>query len=294
MDKKRILVIGSTSTSLTNFRGDFIKSLINEGYHVYTAACDYSDKTLNILKGYGVTSTLEYKLQRTGLNPFNDIKTIYDIKKLIKDNHIDLVFPYTVKPVIYGSIAANMCNVSVISLITGLGFTFTGLTFKSKVLQRLNEFLYKRSIRKNKAIIFQNNDDKKLFFDRKILTSKNRTEVVSGSGVNLNQFKFKENIKTNKPTSFIIVARLIREKGINLFIDAAKILKKNYPSAEFHVIGPAQTSPSAIKIDELNSLNDSGTLIYHGRQSNILAHLTDRDVFVLPSFYREGVPRSIL
>jgi len=294
MKKKRILVVGSTSSSLINFRGDFIKSLIEEGYNVFTAAGNFQEETLSLLReDYGVTA-LTFRLQRTGLNPFKDLQTISDLKNLIKDNDIDLVFPYTVKPVIYSSIAANSLNVPVISLITGLGFTFTGLTFKSKVLQRLNEFLYKRSIRKNKAVIFQNKDDRQLFFDRKILKDKSKTETVSGSGVNLDRYKFKDNSLSKEHVSFLLTARLIKEKGIGLYIEAAKTLKKKYPNAEFHVIGPAQTSPSAIKVEQLNKLNDEGVLVWHGHQYNIVEHLTNRDVFVLPSYYREGVPRSIL
>jgi len=294
MDKKRILIIGATSTSLTNFRGDFIRCLIKEGFDIYTAASNYSGDTISRLKDFGVVSTFDYTLQRTGLNPFNDLKTIFDLKKIIKENNIDLVFPYTVKPVIYGTFAANMCKVPVISLITGLGFAFTGLTFKAKVLQRLNEFLYKRTIRKNKVVVFQNSDDRNLFLERNILKPKNNTAIVSGSGINLDNFNFRVNNNTTNTISFLIVARLIREKGINLYVDAAKILKKKHPNAEFHVIGPAQNSPSAIKIEELIALNEEGTLIYHGGQSNIPEHLVNRDVFVLPSFYREGVPRSIL
>jgi len=294
MDKKRILVVASVSNSLTNFRGDLIKQLIKEDYEVYTAVDSYSDKVLSVLKTYGVKKTLEYSLQRNGLNPFKDLKTIFNLKKLIKDNKIDLVFPYTVKPVIYSSIAANMCNVPVISLITGLGFTFSGLTLKAKVLQRLNEFLYKISIRKNKIVIFQNNDDRELFFERKILTKKNRTEVVSGSGVNLELFKFRINENTSGTTSFVIVTRLLKEKGIHLYIEAAKFLKKKYPNTEFHIIGSVQQSPSAIKTEELENLHKNKIVIFHGSQSNILEHLTKRDVFVLPSYYREGIPRSIL
>lgn len=291
-NKKKILVVASDSFSLINFRGDFIKSLISEGYEVYTAANSYAEKTISLLKDYGVKDILYYELQRTGLNPFKDLKTIFNLKKLIEENKIDLVFPYTVKPVIYSSLAANMCKVPVVSLITGLGFAFTGLTLKSKILQHLNEFLYKISVRKNKIIVFQNNDDRQLFFDRKILTQKNRTEVVSGSGVNLNQFNFVPH-EDKDVVSFVIVTRLIREKGVQLYLDAAKVLKNKYPNTEFHVIGSVQNSPSAIKTEELSDLNDKGIVVFHGTQSNISEHLAKRDVFVLPSFYREGIPRSI-
>ena len=151
MDKKRILLIASLSGSLINFRGDFIKSLIKNGLQVFAAAPEHPDDTRAELQALGAIP-LEFNLNRTGLNPFKDLRSIRDLKGLIKDNNIDLVFPYTVKPVIYGSIAANKCKVPVISLITGLGYTFTGLSAKARLLQRFNEILYKLSIRKNKVV----------------------------------------------------------------------------------------------------------------------------------------------
>ncbi|TBN06518.1 glycosyltransferase family 1 protein [Hyunsoonleella flava] len=292
-NKKRILIVSSLANSLTNFRGDFIKSLISNGYEVYAGAPGFTPENHKEIEGLGAIP-VAFNLQRTGLNPFVDFKTILELKRIIRNKKIDLVFPYTIKPVIYSSVAANMCKVPVVSLITGLGFTFTGLSLKSKALQKLNEFLYKRSIRKNKVVVFQNVDDKNLFMDRKILTKQNKTEVVSGSGVNLEKFKFRKNLKSDESASFIIVTRLIREKGTSLFIEAAKILKPKYPNSEFHIIGAPGNSPSAVKIEELDVLHNNGTLVYHGAQSNIAEHLSQRDVFVLPTYYREGVPRSIL
>ncbi|MEW4924513.1 glycosyltransferase family 4 protein [Algibacter sp. 2305UL17-15] len=292
-NKKRILVLSSLDHSLINFRGDFIKSLVKEGYKVYAGAPEFGEQKLKELKALGAIP-VSYYLQRTGLNPFNDLKTIFNLKKIIKENNIDLVYSYTVKPVIYGSIAANMNKTPVVSLITGLGFAFTGLTFKARTLQRLNEFLYKLSIRKNKTIIFQNSDDYQLFLDRKIISKHQKVGFVGGSGVNLEQFKTRVNENSTDVISFIIVSRLIKEKGIELYLNAAQTLKVKYPKAEFHVIGAPENSPSAVDSKKLNMLNDDGTIVYHGPQNNIPQHLYKRDIFVLPTYYREGVPRSIL
>ncbi|MUU77194.1 glycosyltransferase family 4 protein [Winogradskyella endarachnes] len=292
MEKKRILLIASFDASLIRFRGDFIKSLVDDGFEVFAAAPDFADEFKEKIKNLGATP-IEFNLQRTGLNPFKDFKSILELKSIIKDKKIDIVFPYTVKPVIYGSMAANMCKVPVISLITGLGYAFTGLSTKAKVLQRFNEVLYKLSIRKNKVIVFQNKDDYQLFLDRKVISKKQKVDFVSGSGVNLNEFTFKEKNATDK-VSFLLVARLIKEKGIALYMEAAKILKAKYPQSEFHLIGMTETSPSAIDEIEINDLHDKGILIFHGPQSNIPEHLNNRDIFVLPSYYREGLPRTTL
>ena len=292
MDKKRILLIASLSGSLINFRGDFIKSLIKNGFQVFAAAPEHPEDIRTKLEALGATP-LEFSLNRTGLNPIKDLQSISELKGLIRNNDIDLVFPYTVKPVIYGSIAANQCKVPVISLITGLGYAFTGLSAKARLLQRFNEILYKLSIRKNKVIVFQNKDDYQLFLDRKIISKKQKVDFVSGSGVNLNQFSFKVK-NPSEHVSFLLVARLIKEKGIALYMEAAKILKVKYPMAEFHLIGSPETSPSAISINELNNLHKEGIIVFHGEQSNIDQHLHKRDVFVLPSYYREGLPRTTL
>jgi glycosyltransferase involved in cell wall biosynthesis len=292
MNKKRILIIASLASSLIRFRGDFIKSLLKNGFEVFTAAPSYTDQDRVNLTRMGAT-IFEFNLQRTGLNPIKDFKSILELKSIIKENHIDLVFPYTVKPVIYGSIAASMNNTPVISLITGLGYAFTGLTFKARILQRFNETLYKLSIRTNKVIVFQNKDDYQLFLDRNVISKKQKVDFVSGSGVNLNQFRFKEKNASDK-VSFLLVARLIKEKGIALYLEAAQLLKAKYPKAEFHLIGAPETSPSAISKDELNILHDKGIIIFHGKQHNIEEHLHNRDVFVLPSYYREGLPRTTL
>lgn len=292
MNKKRILIIASLANSLIRFRGDFIKSLLKSGFEVYTAAPTYTDENKDVITAMGA-KIVEFKLQRTGLNPIKDFKSILELKAIIKDNNIDLVFPYTVKPVIYGSMAANINKTPVISLITGLGYAFTGLSFKARTLQRFNETLYKLSIRKNKVIVFQNKDDCQLFLDRGVISKKQQVDFVSGSGVNLNEFKFKEK-NTSDKVSFLLVARLIKEKGIDLYLEAAKILKAKYPKAEFHLIGVPEISPSAINEDEINKLHDKEIIIFHGKQKNIEEHLHNRDVFVLPSYYREGLPRTTL
>lgn len=293
MIKKRILLTCSYAPSLTHFRGDFIKDLLLSDFEVFCAAPDFDEKTKNELTKLGATS-LEFPLARTGMNPLNDRKSMLSLKKIIKDHKIDIVFPYTIKPVLYSSIAAKKTNIAAFSLITGLGYTFSATSFKSKMLQKVTENLYKASIRKNKVVIFQNADDHQLFIKRGIISSKQKYDIVDGSGVNLSKYNFRVNENTSDKIIFVFVARLIREKGTHLFIEAAKKLKKEFPKAEFHVIGNAQDSPSAIKLDTLNEYHNKGIIVYHGRQNNVPEFLSKSDVFVLPTYYREGIPRSIL
>ena len=237
---------------------------------------------------------LSFDLNRTGLNPLKDFKSILQIKKIIKENNIDLVFPYTIKPVVYGSIAANMSKTPTISLITGLGFTFSGASKKAELLQKITKRLYKYSLRKNKLVIFQNEDDRNLFLINKIISKTQKTDVVNGSGVNLDKYPFRTVQVTTQKVRFVIVARLIKEKGIQLFMDAAKELKESYPLAEFHIIGGMADSPSGVDIEIVNQLHKDKVIIFHGLKDNVPEFLKDMHVFVLPTYYREGVPRSIL
>ena len=290
---KNVLIIASLANSLPHFRGDFIAELIKQGYTVFAAAPEMTSKNIDELTQLGATP-ITLDLDRTGLNPVKDFKSVLQIKNLIKEHHIDLVFPYTIKPVVYGSIAANMCNKPTISLITGLGFTFSGASTKANMLQQITKRLYRYALRKNKLVIFQNEDDRQLFFEKRILSKKQKTDIVNGSGVNLDRYPFREINVNSQEVKFVIVARLIKEKGIQLFMDTAKALKKQFPLSEFHIIGGVGNSPSSIKIEALNTLHESGIIVFHGPKDNVPDFLKDMHIFVLPTFYREGIPRSIL
>lgn len=292
---KNILILCSASFSLSNFRGDLIQLLIRENYRVYCAAPDFSDYTLDLVKSLGGVP-IRYNLQRTGLNPMKDLNTIRQLRSIIKEFEIDIVFPYTIKPVIYGSFAAKKIGIPVVSLITGLGFTFSQVNYKAKFLQWVTEFLYRRALRTNQAVIFQNTDDLQLFLSRKIIKREQSLHVVNGSGVNLNKFPYQVRSHTHDTAvKFVLVARLMKEKGVDLFLDAAKKLKTEFPEAQFHIIGqPPKNNSSAISIEKLREMHDNGTIVYHGKSNNVARDIAELDVFVLPTFYREGVPRSIL
>lgn len=292
MDKK-ILLIASLAESLIHFRGDFMAALVKQGYTVFAAAPDISSEVLDDLKELKV-NPIALDLDRTGLNPLNDLRLVLQLKRIISEYEIDLVFPYTIKPVVYGSMAARMVGVPVISLITGLGFTFSGASRKAKFLQQITKRLYRFALRSNKLVIFQNEDDLQLFKKSNILAKDQRTSIVNGSGVNLNRYPFRIKKANTANIKFVIVARLIREKGIQLFMDSATALKAHFTNAEFHVIGGQADPPSGINVNVLKELDDANIIVFHGIKDNVPEFLKEMDVFVLPTFYREGVPRSIL
>ena len=293
MSKSRILLVASLDMSLLNFRGDLIKHLIANDFEVVCAAPNFKDANIKKLNELGARCE-GFSLQRTGLNPLKDYDSIQELKQIIKKNNIDLVFPYTIKPVVYGSIAAKSLNVPVVSLITGLGFTFSGVSTKAKILQRITQTLYRYALRNNKVVIFQNKDDQALFLEQKIISRSQNTRVVDGSGINLDWFSFHPRV--SKPTiDFVIVGRLMKEKGVNLLVEVAKELSTTYTQARFHFIGgPSATGSGGLSEEEFKKLHDQEVIVYHGKSNDVAGLLSKMDVFVLPTYYREGVPRSIL
>lgn len=290
---KRIALIAPHCNSLLNFRGDLIQHLLENGYEVYTLAPEYPEEFEKRIWERGA-KTLTYRVNRKSLNPFGDLITTWDLFSVLKKNKIELIIPYTIKPVIYGSLAANWAGIPVVSMITGLGLTFSKSSFKAKILEQFSSPLYKFALRKNKTVVFQNQDDRQLFLDKKILKGIDRTLIVNGSGVNLDRYTYRVNKKEKSNVKFVFMARLLREKGIGYFIEAAVQLKEEFPDAEFHVLGSGSTAASKKFIERLSELTSQNIMQYHGFTSNVSEFLGSCDIFVLPTYYREGIPRSIL
>ncbi|SDR00348.1 glycosyltransferase family 4 protein [Flagellimonas zhangzhouensis] len=295
MAKLKVLIICSVSYSLINFRKDFIEELVQSGYEVWCAGPDFSKDISDKVKAMGA-HPVDFNLQRKGLNPLKDFKSVGELKKILKDIEVDFVFAYTIKPVIYGAFAAQQLNLKIFSLITGLGFTFSGVSLKAKLLGQVSKLLYKLALRKNNVAIFQNVDDQTLFSDQGILPKGQKSYVVNGSGINLDRFEFKEPDEFNKgdrPLNFILIGRLMIEKGIELYLDTAEAIHEKKGNAIFHVVGNPPEHLTELEA-RLKNLNHKGVIVYHGVQMDVRPYLKAADIFVLPTFYREGVPRSIL
>jgi glycosyltransferase involved in cell wall biosynthesis len=292
---KRAVVFGSYIFSLINFRKQLLCDLVANGYEVLAIAPGNDAEIVDALKKIGV-SFRSIPLSRTGFNPLRDLRTIVELSRLFKQFRPTLLITYTIKPVIYGNLVASFSPATKkLALITGLGYLDTGAkTLRKRVIQSLIYNLYRVSLRNLEYIAFQNPDDKKYFEDFRLINETTKRTVTAGSGVDLSHYSLATPVLT--PVTFILIARLIKAKGILEYIDAARALKKEFGSrACFQLIGLMDTgNPDSIDEGALSNAVDEGVIDYKGFQKDVRTFLSAASVFVLPSFYREGTPRTAL
>lgn len=284
----KIMVVSPKNKTVFNFRGDLIREFINHGYEVVVTGPnkDYIDD----IKALGARF-IEIPFVKDNVGIKGDIQYCKKLKEAMKEEKPDKVFSYTIKPVIYGSIAAGKAGVKeVYPMITGLGRVYGTDTVKSKILQVITGILYKKAFKCCKKVIFQNWDDMKLFTELKYL-KKEKCEKVDGSGVNMERFSYQE---LPHEKTFLMISRIIREKGIFEFCSAAETVKNKYPDARFVILGGYDSSIGAIKPEELEKYTKTGVVEIPGEVKDVMPVLSSAYCFVLPTYYREGIPRTIL
>jgi len=285
----KVVVVAGLAESLVNFRGHLLAKMVKEGHEVIACADGENVEVASHLKKIGVIYQ-SIRIERAGLNPIKDLCTILRLYSFFKKTKPEVVLSYTIKPVIYGSLAAYMAGVSnIYSIVTGLGYVFTGETLKHRVIRSLVANMYRSALMVNKAVFFQNPDDLALFADSG-LVSPHKQVLINGSGVDLDYFG-KADI-TNQPV-FLLIARLLKDKGIIEYVDAARILKKSYPNAIFRLLGPLDSNPSAIHKLQIEKWQKEGMIEYLGETKDVRSYIAESSVYVLPS-YREGTPRTVL
>jgi glycosyltransferase involved in cell wall biosynthesis len=287
----RVLMLASSGESLVGFRGHLLAAMVAEGHHVLVAAPDIPVELEGQLRGLGV-QVRRYPLARASISPLGDLRTIASLITLCTTEKPDLVIAYTIKPVVFGLIAAGLSGVPRLSaLITGLGYAFGDSTIAQRVTGLVASVLYHLSLPQAHTVFFQNPDDAAEFVSRG-LVAKSRCVVVDGSGVALAQFS--PTPAPIDPISFLLISRLIREKGIAEFAEAARRLRQEFPSARFDLVGPTDPNPSGIPLSEIAGWQAAGSVRYHGEAKDVRPLIAATSVYVLPSYYREGTPRTVL
>lgn len=295
----KFLMICSYLPSALNFRGKLLEAIQAKGYEIHVFAPDLTDfaDELNQLQQLGY-QVHEIPMQRTGTNPLKDLNTLMEIYRLIRQIQPDVVLSYTIKPVIYGTLAAWLAKVPKrFALITGLGYAFQNVeSGKRSIFQKLVHGLYAQALKHADKVFFQNPDDLKLFQDMHLLEANKPTVVVNGSGVNVQDFEVMPlplNEQSIVKASFLLIARFLGDKGVREYAEAARIIKAKYPETEFHLVGWIDDNPSAISQAELNTWVNEKTVNYWGKLSDVRPAISASSVYVLPS-YREGTPRTVL
>lgn len=296
----KFLIFSNYLPSVFHLRGSLLQEISSLGYEIYILAPNpkqYSKeyRQLNAL-GYNIHSI---PLVRTGTNPIEDIKTLYVTYKAIIDIKPDAILSYTIKPVIYGTLAAWCAKTPKrFALLAGLGYTFQESESKRKktIVKSIVYKLYKESLSKSTKIFLQNPDDYNLLKNMEILSPSTPYVIVNGSGVDTNQYKvcsFPKDLSGNIKPSFLLIARLLNDKGIKEYIAAARTVKKKFPEAQFHLVGWIDENPEAITQDQLDRWVSSDIVTYWGKLEDVRPAIAASSVYVLPS-YREGTPRSVL
>lgn len=286
---KGIMVFAGNVRSLVANRGDLIKYWASLGHRIkaIVPAYDWNDSIERL--------PLEWEtidLRRASLNPLADLAAFKAIRRSINAWRPDTIFSYTAKPVLYGSLAAAKEGVpNIFSMITGLGYARTGRGLKQKLALSVQNQLYRRALRVNTAVFFQNPDDEQLFLKEKLISTSAKRCITNGSGVNLERFPLSWP-PPEKPIVFLMIARLLYDKGVTEFVAAARELAR--PGLRFVLVGPHDPNlPAAITQDQLDNWKSNGAVEFVGGVSDVRPYIRESTVFVLPS-YREGTPRSVL
>lgn len=280
------MFVANTSWYLYNFRHGILERLIKDGYTVQILAPE--DKYSKNLVEMGCEF---YHIDTDGKtkNPLKDLGLLINYYKMLKKLKPDMIFNSTIKPNIYASMAASILKIDVINNVSGLGNIFINNNLTTKLVK----ILYRIAFRNSKKVFFQNDDDMKLFLDNKLVTE-DFCGRLPGSGVNTEKFKPMEKKPSDK-IKFILIARMLWDKGIGEYVETARVLNKKYNNLEFQLLGHLNfDNPTAISKEQMDKWVEEGIVSYLGLSDDVREQIKEADCVVLPSKYREGVPKTLI
>lgn len=294
MTKRRIALIGNQADTLLRFRGPLIVDMVASGFDVYALVPDIGERDAQAMRAIGAMP-VEISLDRLGFNPFRDLADMARLRAHLLEIAPDIVLTYFIKPVIYGTLAAAMAGVpDRYCLVEGVGYVFGedgSNSLRRRSLRELVSQLYGFAFKRARGVFVLNEDDRKLFVGRR-LVQEERVTRLPGIGVDLDFFSYVA--APARPTTFLIAARLIAAKGVRYFCEAAQRLKGERPELRFVVLGGPDPFAKSLSIDEMNRYVEAGVIEWPGHVEDVRPWLHQASAFVLPTYYREGLPRSIM
>ena len=285
----KVVICLNSAWNLVNFRAGLIRALVAAGYEVVAVAPE--DKYAAGLKSLGCRF-VPLPMGNGETNPVHDVVLAWRFFRMFVRERPDIYLGYTVKPNVYGTLAAHMLRIPVINNIAGLGAVF----IKDGWLVRVVRWLYRMALKRSAKVFFQNDDDRQLFLGGGLVRAE-VTELLPGSGIDLNRFTpaFTTSVHdVNSKFRFLLIARMLRDKGVGEFVEAARLLRQRWPVAEFCLLGFVDVqNPAAISRAEMDAWVAESLVNYLGVSDDVRTQLATADCVVLPS-YREGTPRTLL
>jgi len=283
-EKYKIAFVGNSALTMLNFRFGVMRSLSSE-YDV--TMITPQDCDVAVLSEYGI-HYIAIDVDCKGMNPLRDMRLMRTLYSIYKEELFDFIFHYTIKPILYGSYAAGLLRCHHIAIETGLGYSF----IRRNWLYYLSRMMHRYALRKADAIWFLNQDDCDAFVKWGIVNQE-RVHIIHGEGVNTDYFKSSE--RSSEYFCFLHCGRMLRSKGVALYVQAAERMKKEYPKVKFQLLGPLDSlNPDAITPKEMELWVRSGVVDYLGVTKDVRPYLEQCSCVVLPSYYMEGVPRSLM
>ncbi|KKW93666.1 glycosyltransferase family 4 protein [Sphingobium chungbukense] len=287
-----IVILSSLSWSLINFRGALIARMVDEGHDVVACAPDEEPEVVAKLAAMGVRFR-RTPMARAGTNPLHDIRTLAHYVRLMRAERPDVVVAYTQKPIIYGGMAARLVGARYFAIMSGLGYVFSEEAAERRWLRTIVSRLYRAGVARARCIFVFNSDDHRVMLESGIVSPGQRVMQVAGSGVDVRHFSRRP--LPDGPFTFLMMGRLMRDKGVGEYVEAARITRRRRKDVRFLLLTRPETeNPTGYTAADLQSWRDAGLIEFLPETRDVRPFLASAHVFVLPSFYREGLPRTIL
>lgn len=276
----KIMILANSDTGLYKFRRELLEELVKQ--HEVCICLPDGDFIQSMAK-MGCKFIECGFLERRGKKPLKEFKLLSFYKSILKEEKPDIVFTYTIKPNIYGGIACSKFHIPYVANITGLGSAVEN----AGVMQKLTLALYKIGLKKAQKVFFQNTENRDFMLKKNVISG--TYDLLPGSGVNLNQYQ-QHPYPSDETVDFVFIARIMKEKGVDQYLDAAEFIRKKYPSTRFHVCGACKEEYK----EKLDHMHENGTIIYHGKVKNMVEIYQKISCTIHPTFYPEGLSNVLL